>query len=203
MRQSRSVTVCEEAGWLGGPLKPLVEAVSQQALSPRDSGFDEPVGAIAYGPRNRDAAVLVDACPPPSLGCRCLRDGYALPPHRSAIMPRYFFNVRDGRNIQDEIGSDLDGIEAARIEAVEAIDRRDRSQSGPATNQSGLRSDRRAASSAIADWNRLSEVRFEQRANVELKWSSSPRLAAQSERLWDAAVAIRRSGASPFHRTPC
>jgi hypothetical protein len=34
-------------------------------------------------------------------------------------MPRYFFNVRDGRNIQDEIGSDLDGIEAARVEAVE------------------------------------------------------------------------------------
>jgi hypothetical protein len=119
MRQSRSVTVCEASSWLSGPRKPLVEAVSQRALSSPDSGFDEPLGAIAYRPRNCEAAVLVDVCHPPSLGCRCLRDGYALPPHRSAIMPRYFFNVRDGRNIQDEIGSDLDSVEAARIEAVE------------------------------------------------------------------------------------
>ena len=33
-------------------------------------------------------------------------------------MPRYFFNVRDGRAILDDVGSDLADDDAARAEAV-------------------------------------------------------------------------------------
>ena len=33
-------------------------------------------------------------------------------------MPRYFFHVRDGRDIPDNVGTELPSLEAARVEAV-------------------------------------------------------------------------------------
>ena len=33
-------------------------------------------------------------------------------------MPRYFFDIRDGEYLRDEVGTDLPDIEAARVQAV-------------------------------------------------------------------------------------
>lgn len=33
-------------------------------------------------------------------------------------MPLYFFNVHDGRTLPDEFGTELSGVEEARVEAV-------------------------------------------------------------------------------------
>ena len=33
-------------------------------------------------------------------------------------MPRYFFDIRDGEYLADEVGTDLPDIEAARVQAV-------------------------------------------------------------------------------------
>ena len=35
-------------------------------------------------------------------------------------MPRYFFNVVDGREIRDELGTELPSLDAAREEALQA-----------------------------------------------------------------------------------
>lgn len=40
------------------------------------------------------------------------------PPAQSAAMPRYFFNVHDGRNIVDDIGTEIADLEGVRDEAV-------------------------------------------------------------------------------------
>lgn len=37
------------------------------------------------------------------------------------MVPRYFFDTRDGELIRDEIGIDLDGMEAARDEATRGL----------------------------------------------------------------------------------
>ncbi len=41
--------------------------------------------------------------------------GHALKP-REAVVPRYFFDVFNGRLVRDDTGLELDGIEAARAE---------------------------------------------------------------------------------------
>ena len=33
-------------------------------------------------------------------------------------MPRYFFNVRDGREVPDEVGTELPDMEAVRLQAL-------------------------------------------------------------------------------------
>lgn len=33
-------------------------------------------------------------------------------------MPRYYFNVHDGRDIVDDVGTELDSDDSARIEAI-------------------------------------------------------------------------------------
>ena len=42
-----------------------------------------------------------------------------LPPlYRDALMPRFFFDIRDGQFIRDDTGVELAGLQEARIQAV-------------------------------------------------------------------------------------
>jgi hypothetical protein len=56
-------------------------------------------------------------------GRECLRDSYVLPPNRSAHMPRYFFNIHDGKNVVDREGTELADLAEARLSAVELAGR--------------------------------------------------------------------------------
>jgi Domain of unknown function (DUF6894) len=52
------------------------------------------------------------------IGRRWLRDGFEAA--GSAIMPRYYFNLEDGKRLLDDEGLDLPDLDAARKEALRA-----------------------------------------------------------------------------------